>query len=99
MSPRIAIRRRPAAIGVSARKSSAAVTAHALVAVGERGRWIAEAAAAAGMALVSHAADADEAASVLERDLAPGPGDVVLLKASRGIGLDRTVELLAGPRT
>jgi len=77
----------------------AAVTADALVAVGERGRWIAEAAAAAGMALVSHAADADEAASVLERDLAPGPGDVVLLKASRGIGLDRTVELLAGPRT
>ena len=39
-------------------------------------------------------ADADEAASVLERELAPGPGDLVLLKASRGIGLDRTVELL-----
>jgi UDP-N-acetylmuramoyl-tripeptide--D-alanyl-D-alanine ligase len=68
-----------------------------LVAVGERGRWIAEAARNAGLARVSRAADAEEAASVLERDLAPGPGDLVLVKASRGIGLDRTVDLLRGP--
>jgi hypothetical protein len=33
---------------------------------------------------------------VLEREFAPGVGDLVLLKASRGIGLDRAVELLAG---
>jgi hypothetical protein len=42
--------------------------------------------AAAGLERVSPAAaDAEEAAAVLERDLAPGPGDLVLLKASRGI--------------
>ncbi len=40
------------------------------------------------------AADADEAAAVLERELAPGVGDLVLLKASRGIELDRAVDLL-----
>lgn len=74
----------------------AAVAADGLVAVGERGRWIAEAARAAGAAKVSHAADAEEAAVVLERDHAPGVGDLVLLKASRGIGLDRTVDLLRG---
>jgi UDP-N-acetylmuramoyl-tripeptide--D-alanyl-D-alanine ligase len=67
-----------------------------LVAVGERGRWIAEAARHAGLARVSRAVDAEEAASVLERDLAPGPGDLVLVKASRGIALDRTVDLLRG---
>ena len=31
---------------------------------------------------------------MLERELAPGVGDLVLVKASRGIGLDRTVDLL-----
>jgi UDP-N-acetylmuramoyl-tripeptide--D-alanyl-D-alanine ligase len=76
----------------------AAAAADGIVAVGERGRWIADAARAAGATRVVTAADADEAASVLERELAPGIGDLVLLKASRGIGLDRTVELLqAGP--
>ena len=69
-----------------------------IVAVGDRGRWIADAARAAGASRVVTAADADEAATVLERELAPGVGDLVLIKASRGIGLDRTVELLrAGP--
>jgi UDP-N-acetylmuramoyl-tripeptide--D-alanyl-D-alanine ligase len=72
----------------------AARSADAIVAVGERGRWLAEGARAAGARRVATAEDAEEAASVLERELAPGVGDVVLLKASRGIGLDRTVELL-----
>ncbi|HET6380210.1 MAG TPA: UDP-N-acetylmuramoyl-tripeptide--D-alanyl-D-alanine ligase [candidate division Zixibacteria bacterium] len=67
-----------------------------LVAVGPRGRWIAEAARAAGLQRVATTADAEEAASVLERELAPGVGDLVLLKASRGIELDRTVDLLTG---
>jgi len=40
--------------------------------------------------------DPDEAVAALERDVAPGPGDIVLLKASRGIGLDRAVDLLRG---
>jgi UDP-N-acetylmuramoyl-tripeptide--D-alanyl-D-alanine ligase len=72
----------------------AASAADGIVAVGARGRWIAEAARAAGAAHVATAMDADEAAVVLERELAPGIGDLVLLKASRGIGLDRTVTLL-----
>ena len=73
----------------------AAGLADAIVAVGERARWLAEAARAAGGRVVT-ADEAEEAASVLERELAPGVGDLVLLKASRGIGLDRTVELLRG---
>ena len=64
--------------------------------VGQRGRWIAESARASGNPRVVEAADADEAAEVLERELAPGVGDLVLVKASRGIGLDRTVDLLRG---
>jgi len=64
-----------------------------IVAVGPRGAWIAEGAANGG-ARVATAADADEAVAVLEREVAPGVGDVVLLKASRGIGLDRAVDLL-----
>jgi UDP-N-acetylmuramoyl-tripeptide--D-alanyl-D-alanine ligase len=72
----------------------AAAAVDGLVAVGERGDWIAEGARAAGAGMVVTAADADEAAAVLERALAPSVGDLVLLKASRGIGLDRAVELL-----
>jgi UDP-N-acetylmuramoyl-tripeptide--D-alanyl-D-alanine ligase len=72
----------------------AAGSADGLVAVGERGRWIAEGAGAAGAGVVLMADDAEEAAAVLERDLAPGVGDLVLLKASRGIGLERAVDLL-----
>jgi UDP-N-acetylmuramoyl-tripeptide--D-alanyl-D-alanine ligase len=72
----------------------AAAVADGIVAVGERGRWIADAARAAGAVRVVTAADADEAAAALERELAPGVGDLVLVKASRGVGLDRTVDLL-----
>ncbi len=72
----------------------AAAVVDGLVAVGERGRWIAEAARDAGATSVAIAADADEAAAMLERAMAPGIGDLVLLKASRGIGLERAVDLL-----
>ena len=65
-----------------------------LVAVGPRGRWIAHGARDAGSARVIEAPDAGEAAETLERDLVPGPADIVLVKGSRGIGLDRTVDLL-----
>ncbi len=68
----------------------------ALVAVGPRGRWIADAARAGGLSSVGEAADAEEAGQLLERDLAPGPGDLLLVKGSRGIGLDRVVDLLVG---
>jgi UDP-N-acetylmuramoyl-tripeptide--D-alanyl-D-alanine ligase len=74
----------------------AAATTDGLVAVGPRAAWIADAARAAGARQVATAADADDAAAVLERELAPGIGDLVLIKASRGIGLDRTVALLRG---
>jgi UDP-N-acetylmuramoyl-tripeptide--D-alanyl-D-alanine ligase len=66
-----------------------------LVAVGARARWIAEAARAAGLASVGVAPDAVEAAAVLERELAPGVGDLVLVKGSRGIELDRLVAAIA----
>jgi UDP-N-acetylmuramoyl-tripeptide--D-alanyl-D-alanine ligase len=90
-------------LGPQEEKLHRSVGAHAgravdgLVVVGERGRWIAEAARDAGLARVTWAEDAVEAAAAVERDLAPGPGDLVLVKASRGIALDRTVELLRGP--
>jgi UDP-N-acetylmuramoyl-tripeptide--D-alanyl-D-alanine ligase len=74
----------------------AAAAADVLVTVGPRGAWIAEGATAAGATPVATATDAEDAVSVLEREVAPGVGDVVLLKASRGIGLDRTVDLLRG---
>ncbi|HUF06518.1 MAG TPA: UDP-N-acetylmuramoyl-tripeptide--D-alanyl-D-alanine ligase [Candidatus Binatia bacterium] len=74
--------------------AQAARSADAIVAVGERGRWLAEGARAAGAARVATADDAEGAASIIERELAPGPGDLVLLKASRGVGLERAVERL-----
>lgn len=74
----------------------AARSADAIVAVGDRGRWLADGARAAGAPYVVTAADAEEAASALEAEVAPTVGDLVLLKASRGIGLDRTVALLVG---
>jgi UDP-N-acetylmuramoyl-tripeptide--D-alanyl-D-alanine ligase len=75
----------------------AARTADALVAVGPRGRWIADAARAAGATVVITVDDADGAATAVERDLAPGVGDLLLLKASRGIELDRAVDRLVSP--
>jgi UDP-N-acetylmuramoyl-tripeptide--D-alanyl-D-alanine ligase len=76
----------------------AAAVADALVAVGERGRWIAEGARSAGLRRVSEAHDADEAVLTVERDLAPGVGDLLLVKGSRGIELDRLVAALSGER-
>ncbi|MDQ3689841.1 MAG: UDP-N-acetylmuramoyl-tripeptide--D-alanyl-D-alanine ligase [Chloroflexota bacterium] len=77
---------------IGARAAAAALDG--LVTVGERGRWIAEGARAAGSLTVITASDAHEAAASLERELAPGVGDLVLLKASRGIGLERAVDAL-----
>jgi UDP-N-acetylmuramoyl-tripeptide--D-alanyl-D-alanine ligase len=75
----------------------AARAADALVAVGPRGRWIAEAARGSGAHSVIEVDDAEDAALAVERDLAPTVGDVVLLKASRGIELDRAVDRLVRP--
>ncbi len=66
-----------------------------LVAVGERGHWIADAARAAGLARVGVAPDAIEAVAVVERELAPGVGDILLVKGSRGVELDRVVAAIS----
>ncbi len=64
-----------------------------LVAVGaEPARLLAEAASAAGLGDVRHVADSDEATETLRTLIEPG--DVVLVKGSRGVGLDRTVGAL-----
>ena len=76
----------------------AATCADGIVAVGERGRWLADAAREAGSSRVSWVEDAEAAAEAVESTFAPGPGDLVLLKASRGIGLDRAVDRLTGSR-
>lgn len=72
----------------------AAATLDGLVAVGERGRWIAEAATVAGLQRVATAPDATAALEVVERTLAPSAGDILLVKGSRGIELDLLVVAL-----
>ena len=74
----------------------AAAVADRLLAVGERARWIADAASAAGLAPVSIVRDVDEAIEAFDRTLAAGPGDLVLVKGSRGVELDRLVASLRG---
>jgi len=77
-------------VGVQAARSC-----ELLLAVGAAAaRRLAEAARAAGLEAVELVADADEAARVLGARLAAG--DVVLVKGSRGVGLDRTVAALLG---
>ena len=67
-----------------------------LICVGPRARELAEGAIAAGFpeGNVRRVATAEDAAEALRGSLAEG--DVVLFKASRGVGLDRAVALLAG---
>lgn len=70
----------------------------ALVTVGERARRIADGARAEGMddERIRPCANVDEATEVLDDIL--GPGDVVLVKASRVMGLERVVEGIVNPR-
>jgi UDP-N-acetylmuramoyl-tripeptide--D-alanyl-D-alanine ligase len=74
--------------------AQAAKVLDGLVTVGERGRWIAAAAGDAGLRRIGQADDNEQAVEVAERVLAPQRGDLLLAKASRGIGLDRLVERL-----
>jgi UDP-N-acetylmuramoyl-tripeptide--D-alanyl-D-alanine ligase len=74
----------------------AAAVLDGLVGVGERGRWIADAAQAAGLQRVATAPDAEQALAVVEQTLNPGAHDLLLVKASRGIALDRLVASLLG---
>jgi len=75
--------------------ADAAAHLDGLLAVGPRGRWIAAGAKASGLERVATADDADQAALILERELAPGVGDLLLIKGSRGIELDRLVDAIA----
>lgn len=72
-------------------QSAAAAGLHQLYTVGERGRIIHDAARTAG-AVVEHLGDADTAADRLRRELQPG--DLLLLKGSRLMKLERLHELL-----
>ncbi|MBS2035847.1 UDP-N-acetylmuramoyl-tripeptide--D-alanyl-D-alanine ligase [bacterium] len=60
-----------------------------LLAVGPRSQIMARSAKESGLAPVLWAADTDSAAALLKPQLSPG--DTLLLKASRGVGLDRLV--------
>jgi UDP-N-acetylmuramoyl-tripeptide--D-alanyl-D-alanine ligase len=74
---------------------AAAAACELVLAVGGPGAAaLADAAKVAGCGRVEHVPDAEAAAARLADVL--GPGDVVLIKGSRGIGLDRTVATLAG---
>ena len=72
----------------------AAQVANLLVTVGERGRMIAAAAARAGLAgsLITELESTDQAAEYLKTRL--GPNDVVLIKGSRGMRMERLVSKL-----
>ncbi len=76
--------------------TKAAQLVDGLVTVGQRGRWIADAARHAGLASIAISDTADEAVEIVERALAPQPGDLLLVKGSRGIELDRLVAALEG---
>ncbi|MBX6387787.1 MAG: UDP-N-acetylmuramoyl-tripeptide--D-alanyl-D-alanine ligase [Frankia sp.] len=65
-----------------------------LVAVGEPARALADAARAAGTPEVAWVADGDEAIRLLAAEPL-GPADVVLVKASRSVGLERVAATLA----
>lgn len=68
--------------------------AHILIAVGDRARWIGEAALSAGMPAdrVFMLADAGDAVTVLEEIIEPQ--DMILVKGSRGVQMDRIVSEL-----
>ncbi len=70
----------------------AAQAANVLVAVGPRARWIAEAAAAAGMAQIVRFPDT--AAAVTGIGEIVQPGDAVLVKGSRAMTMEKVVEAL-----
>jgi UDP-N-acetylmuramoyl-tripeptide--D-alanyl-D-alanine ligase len=75
----------------------AARSADVLIGVGELSARMVAAARAAGLADAHHAADAAEALVVLRRVLRPG--DTVLVKGSRAIGLDALADALTAEAT
>lgn len=70
----------------------AAQVCHALLLLGERARIIAEAAKAGGLADVRMFLDKEQATTALKAEL--GPGDYLLVKASRALALETVVAAL-----
>ena len=77
---------------------AAAAHVDLLIVVGEGAAGIARGAREAGLAADRIVEAADRAAALVELDRRLLPGDVVLVKASRGIELDLLVEALVGAR-
>ena len=67
-----------------------------LILVGPRARWAAEAAREQGGADVEHVDSQAGLASLIEEQAQPG--DIILMKASRGMAFERVVETLLAPR-
>lgn len=72
----------------------AAEVADLLLTVGRRARWIAAGAAEAGMPAARIAELADNQAAIERLRGAIGPGDVVLIKGSRGVAMEAIVAAL-----
>lgn len=68
-----------------------------LITIGERARWIAEEALAAGLAAANIVSVATAQAAIEQLQLLLGPGDVVLVKGSRAARLDQIVGALSLP--
>jgi UDP-N-acetylmuramoyl-tripeptide--D-alanyl-D-alanine ligase len=68
----------------------------ALVCVGRRAKWIADEAIATGFPAQQVWRYADAATAATDTTAWMRPGDAVLLKASRGMGLERVATALAG---
>jgi UDP-N-acetylmuramoyl-tripeptide--D-alanyl-D-alanine ligase len=72
---------------------------HLLVAVGDRGRWIAESAIEAGMASEAVHAVGSNAAAIEVLSGILGQGDVLLIKGSRSMGMESIVGALLESRS
>ncbi len=72
----------------------AAQVADEIIAVGERARWIAEEAVQAGMHIENVFALQDSQEAIIHLKDQVGKGDVVLVKGSRGMRMDRIVAAL-----
>lgn len=70
-----------------------------LVCVGPAGKWIADAAAAAGFGKAAIRQFTDSAAAAASMSKLLLPGDLILLKASRGVRLETVASAIAGRAT